>query len=252
MPRSLHCLLLQVRNSDDPMRQNEVRAFARVLGVATEAIGVFDLIHSPLPARDLAGIDLVLLGGSGHYSVVTGGPFFEWALDSLRLVHDSGVATFASCWGFQAMARALGGVVTHDLERAELGTRECRLTDAGRADPVFGSLPDPFAGQMGHEDHVVELPPGATLLAHSTPPGRPDLKNLQAYRFDGRPIYCTQFHPELTADDLRQRVRAYPAYVRKIAGTSLEEFDCSVSDSPETEALLARFVAEYVPLGLDD
>lgn len=237
MFESVRYLLLQVRNSGDPMRRHEVESFARGLKTVPERVRVFDLLGGALTDADLAGADVVLLGGSGHYSATGEGPWLERALDSLRRVHGSGRPTFASCWGFQAMARALGGRVVHDPARAELGTHRLHLTDAGKDDPVFGPLGSPFLGQMGHEDCVDELPPGATLLASSA-----RLRN-QAYRFDDRPIYCTQFHPELNRSDMLLRVRNYPDYIRKIAGIPLDQFAATLSDTPDTEALLRRFVA---------
>jgi GMP synthase (glutamine-hydrolysing) len=134
------------------------------------------------------------------------------------------------------MARAMGGAVVHDLSSAEVGTHSVRLTDEGHADPVFGPLGDEFPAQMGHEDRVAELPPGATLLATS-----PRNRN-QAYRFDGLPIYCTQFHPELTRTDLFERVRVYPQYVENIEGITIEEFCSRIRESAETEQLLRRFI----------
>jgi GMP synthase (glutamine-hydrolysing) len=81
------------------------------------------------------------------------------------------------------MARAMGGEVVHDLGRAEIGTNRLWLTDAGKNDPVFGPLSDVFFGQMGHEDIVTRLPPGAVLLAFSQ-----RVQN-QAYCFPDRPIF---------------------------------------------------------------
>jgi GMP synthase (glutamine-hydrolysing) len=89
---------------------------------------------------------------------------------------------------------------------------------------------------MGHEDRVSQLPPGATRLASTA------LVDNQAYRFDGKPIYCTQFHPELNRDDILARVRAYPSYVERIAGVTIDEFEAQCLDTPQTEALLRRFV----------
>jgi len=229
-------LLLQVRNPDDPMRGQEVNCFARGLGTTPERIRVFDLLSGRLTARELAGIDMVLLGGSGHYSVASEGAWLDRALDSLREVHAARKATFASCWGFQAMARATGGRVIKDLERAEIGTHRLYLTEAGKADPIFGPLGPVFRGQMGHEDHVIELPPGATLLASS------DRVTNQAYRFDDRPIYCTQFHPELSRNDLLARALTYPEYVDRIARVPMEQFGELIQETPETELLLKRFV----------
>jgi GMP synthase (glutamine-hydrolysing) len=237
MPRRLRYLLLQVRNPDDPMRQHEVRSFARALGSEPELVRVFDMLQGRVGKVELAGADMFLLGGSGHYGATGEGQWLERALDSLRFVYETRQPTFASCWGFQALARALGGRVVKDLSHAEVGTHELRLTPAGQADPVFGPLGPTFDAQMGHEDRVVELPPGAVRLAFS------DLVENQAYRFDDRPIYCTQFHPELTREDLLMRVQAYPEYVERIAGVPPERFPEMLRDTPGTGALLRQFVA---------
>jgi GMP synthase (glutamine-hydrolysing) len=229
-------LLLQVRNPDDPMRRHEVTCFARALGCESERIEVFDLI-SGVPTRKLIdSSDVVLLGGSGDYSVAAGGAWLPAALEAMRELHDGSKPTFASCWGFQAMARALGGAVVTDLSRAELGTHSLRLTPAGKHDPVFGPLGEVFLAQMGHQDIVIELPPDAELLASS------DRVENQAFCFPGKPIYCTQFHPELRRADLLLRLDAYPQYVECIAGTTVEEFAACCRDTPECEALLPRFV----------
>jgi GMP synthase (glutamine-hydrolysing) len=155
----------------------------------------------------------------------------------LREIHILSKPTFASCWGFQAMARALGGCCVNDLPNAELGTIELSLTEAGSADPLFGNLPAKFAGQAGHEDHVVKLPTDAILLASSA------RVTEQAFRFAGKPIYCTQFHPELNRADMLERVMAYPEYVVRIAQTSYDNFVHSVRETPEANSLLQRFVS---------
>lgn len=229
-------LLLQVRNPDDPMRQHEVRAFSRALHTAEERIEVFDLLSGVPPLSLLDRVDMVLYGGSGDYSVASEGEWLTTALAGIREVVEVGKPTFASCWGFQAIARALGGKVEHRPETAELGTVPLQLTDAGAEDPVFGPLGRDFLGQMGHEDTVVELPPGAILLASSQKVAN------QAYCFADKPIYCTQFHPELNVEDLHIRVSAYPRYIEKICGMPIERFGELLQPTPETEALLLRFV----------
>ncbi|MBX3435980.1 MAG: type 1 glutamine amidotransferase [Planctomycetaceae bacterium] len=240
---SVRYLLLQVRNADDPMRGHEVECFARALESSVERISVADLLSEPVSAAKVGAVDVVLLGGSGHYSVAyeksLAEPPDEWlrrALDLLRSLHAKQKPTFASCWGFQAMARALGGQVIHDAARAEIGTHHLRLTPSGHDDPVFGPLGERFSGQMGHEDRVIELPAGATLLAST------DRVENQAYTLTDAPIYCTQFHPELRRHDLLRRLDAYPEYVRHLTGMTTEEFADTIRDTPETEALLSRFV----------
>jgi GMP synthase (glutamine-hydrolysing) len=229
-------LLIQIRNPDDPIRKQEVGCFARALKCDPAQIEPNCLLQSAPMQRELDRVDMVLIGGSGHYSATSNGEWLKRGLDSMRLLHDSSKPTFASCWGFQAMARAMGGEVIHDLERSELGTHRLRLTAAGQQDPIFGALPVSFDAQMGHEDRVSRLPPGTTLLAST------DLVANQAYRFDNKPIYCTQFHPELDRATILERLRAYPEYVERIERMTLEEFGARCHDTPETESLLLRMV----------
>ena len=77
MYASLNYLLLQMRNADDPMRQHEVRCFARFLHSSPEQIRVVDLLQRRPTASQLDEADIVLLGGSGDYSVAEGGPWLE-------------------------------------------------------------------------------------------------------------------------------------------------------------------------------
>ncbi len=236
MVDELRFLLLQVRDAGDPMRGHELMCFARALRCEPAHIEVADLLDGPPSPAALARADVVLLGGSGDYSVAEGGPWLEGALDAMRGLHDASKPTFASCWGFQAMARAMGGTVVTDESRAELGTHHVELTDAGRDDPVLGTLPACFRAQMGHQDIVDELPPDAVRLASTK------LVANQAFRFEGRPIYCTQFHPELDRHGLLDRLRRYPAYLERIARMPLAEFTERHVHDADTAGILERFV----------
>ena len=236
----LRCILLQVRDPDDPMSGHEIVSFERALAPRAVRIEIFDLLERLLTPRDLEGVDLVLMGGSGAYSAATGGAWFPTALDSLRTVHASGLPAFASCWGFQAMAVAMGGEVVNDRSRSEIGTHPLQLTAAGRDDPVFGHLNEDFKAQMGHEDLVKTLPPRSTLLASSA------RVTHQAYRFEDAPIYCTQFHPELDIAGIKARLSAYPRYLAEVTGETYEEVVAKLEETPETTRLLTRFVEVFV------
>jgi GMP synthase (glutamine-hydrolysing) len=232
--------LLQVRDPNDPMIDHEIACFAGALQCGDEQIATFDLLDGcPTPA-DLNAHDIVLLGGSGDYSVATGGHWLEPALDAMRELHRMAKPTFASCWGFQAMARAMGGTVVTDLDRAEIGTHEVILTDAASNDPLFAALPARFDAHMGHQDVVDVLPAGAVNLVRS------ERNEHKAFTFPGLPIYGTQFHPELTRMTLLDRLRRYPKYVASLAGTSIEDVERACHDSPETDGLLPRFVEHII------
>jgi len=236
MPPRVRYLLLQTRNAGDAMRSQEVRCFARTLGCDQQDIAVVDFLTRGPTTSELAAADIVLLGGSGHYSAAGESDWLDCALDALRELHHLAKPTFASCWGFQAMARALGGRCINDPSCAELGTIDLQLTEAGLTDPLFGSLPPSFNAHAGHEDHVVALPADAVLLASST------RVRHQAFRFADKPIYCTQFHPELDCAAMAERVAAYPAYVERIAAVPHATFIASLRETPAANQLLRRFV----------
>jgi GMP synthase (glutamine-hydrolysing) len=234
--QDLRFLLLQVRNADDPMSGHEIECFTRSLSLAPGQIEIFDLLSGAPTARELDAVDVVLLGGSGDYSVARGGPWLAAALDAMVGLYETSKPTFASCWGFQAMARALGGEVVTDRERAEVGATWMQLTSAGKEDPVFGPMSERFQVISGHEDIVTALPTGATLLASS------EVVRNQAFCFSGKPIYCTQFHPELNREGLIDRMRKYPAYIPLAGASTLEELAVITPETTEAEGILHRFM----------
>ena len=233
-------LLLQVREPGDPMAANEVFAFRRALGIDSDQLEAFDLLAGA-PARPLLqSADAVLIGGSGDHSVVRGGPWLSGTLGAMETLYEQSIPTFASCWGFQALARALGGRVVTDHTRAEVGVLPLDLTEAGKRDPVFGPIGSGFPVVIGHEDIVDELPEGAVSLASSA-----TIEN-EALKFSGKPIYATQFHPELVKEDLIQRIAAYPPYLKLTGARSLEELRAITPETPGATSLLRRFVEEVL------
>lgn len=238
---NLRFLLLQMRDAGDPMLRQEVQCFADALPCSPQRITPHSLLAGG-PSRDTLGRhDMVLIGGSGAYSAAADSPAIERAMDALRELHALRKPTFGSCWGFQALARALGGECRHDPQTAELGPVQLTLTPGAAADPVFRALPATFIGHAGHEDRVTRLPPGSTLLASSARVAE------QAARFGDGPIYATQFHPELTRQAFLQRVAAYPKYIEAILGISLQQLSEACVETPEANTLLRRMVEVVLP-----
>ncbi|MDG1482119.1 MAG: type 1 glutamine amidotransferase [Myxococcota bacterium] len=195
-----------------------------------------DLLTTVLTPEILKGRDALLVGGSGDYSVLDPNPSIRRFIDFLGEVCVLGFPTFASCFGFQALALALGGEVVSDPARAEVGSYTLQLTDTGRKDPVFQALPQKFIAQLGHKDHVTALPAGVLHLAGSA------LSPFQALRVAGKPIYATQFHPELTWKDNRQRYLRYMSTYGALFGEAeaQERLESHVP-GPEANTLLAGF-----------
>ena len=222
------------------MAAQEVLCFARSLPCTSSNIEVFDLLSGAPSTLALKRTDVVLIGGSGEHSVVRGGPWLSRALDTMTELYAKSRPTFASCWGFQAMAQALGGTVVTDRDRAEVGTAWVELTHDGEADPVFGPLGRRFRVPIGHEDVVTQIPKSARLLASS------DLVENQAFVFLDKPIYATQFHPELNRADLVARLTKYTEYLPLTGHKSIKEFEDNTPETPESESILPRFLKEVL------
>ncbi|MFT5680740.1 MAG: GMP synthase (glutamine-hydrolyzing) [Myxococcota bacterium] len=233
----LRFTLLQARDAADLAREEEHAAFAARLSVDPAQIRCVDLLRTVLEPGILVGSDALLVGGSGDYSVLDEVPGIQGFIRFLGEVCELGFPTFASCFGFQALALALGGTVVSDPSRAEVGSYLLTPTDAGRRDPLFSALPTPFVAQLGHKDHVTSLPDGVENLAGSA------LSPFQALKVTGKPIYATQFHPELTWQDNRQRYLRYMATYGALFGPAeaQERLDSHVP-GPEANTLLAGFV----------
>ncbi|TCK20408.1 glutamine-hydrolyzing GMP synthase [Pseudonocardia endophytica] len=123
--------------------------------------------------------------------ILSGGPASVYAEDAPALdpaLFDTGIPVLGLCYGFQAMARALGGDVAHDGTR-EYGRTELSLTDTSGA--LHGGLPSRHPVWMSHGDSVVRAPEGFTVTASS------DRVAVAAFEDTDRRLAGVQYHPEV-------------------------------------------------------
>ena len=122
--------------------------------------------------------------------VLSGGPASVYAEDAPSLdpaVFDLGVPVFGICYGFQMMARALGGTV------ANTGGREFgRTTLTPEGDGVLHTgLPAEQPVWMSHNDAVQIAPEGFATVAST--PGAP----VAAFENVDKRMAGVQYHPEV-------------------------------------------------------
>ncbi|ETB44756.1 MULTISPECIES: glutamine-hydrolyzing GMP synthase [Mycobacterium avium complex (MAC)] len=121
--------------------------------------------------------------------VLSGGPSSVYEPGAPQLdpaVFDLGVPVFGICYGFQAMAQALGGTVAH-TGTSEYGRTELKVLGG----ELHSGLPGVQPVWMSHGDAVTAAPDGFEVVASS--PGAV----VAAFENRARRLAGVQYHPEV-------------------------------------------------------
>jgi GMP synthase (glutamine-hydrolysing) len=140
------------------------------------------------------------------------------------------------CYGIGILAHHLGAEVSKARYGEAVGAVECRVTGAGRDDPLLEGFPERFRAFVGHKEAVQDLPRGCVHLVASDP------CPFQMIRH-GRRVYATQFHPEADAAGFETRIRIYRdrGYFPPEDAEGLIAM-CRAEEVVMPEEILARFV----------
>ena len=112
---------------------------------------------------------------SFDWLIIMGGPMniyqeerYAWLAEEKEFIKNAvygGKIVLGVCLGAQLISSVLGGIVTKNRYH-EIGWFPVRLTEEGRASPVFSALPDRFLALHWHGD-TFSIPPGASRMAES-------------------------------------------------------------------------------------
>ena len=189
----------------------------------------------PLPgARDADGF--IMTGSSS--SVTERTPWMLRTEELIRNIADAGTPLFGICFGHQMVGQALGGRVAKNPRGREIGSVEVRVLRHEPRDPILEGIGDRFRVNGTHVDSVVELPPGARVLAET------DLEPYAAFAI-GDAIKCVQFHPEMDGDAMRGYLEAR-AHLVAAEGGDPEALLARVADAPDGASTLRSFVRRVV------
>jgi GMP synthase (glutamine-hydrolysing) len=172
--------------------------------------------------------------------ILSGGPssVYEPGAPSVDAdVFAAGIPVFGICYGFQAMAMALGGSVAR-TGLSEFGGTPLDVTGSG---PLFAGLPEHLSVWMSHGDSVSAAPPGFSVVASSA--GAP----VAAFEDPVRRLAGVQFHPEVMHSQHGQDVLEHFLY--DIAGCSPSWTMASVIDE-QVERIRAQVGTARVICGL--
>ncbi len=130
--------------------------------------------------------------------VLSGGPASVYADGAPSLdpaLFDLDVPVFGICYGFQAMAQALGGTVEH-TGTSEYGRTELRVAGGD----LHAELPETQPVWMSHGDAVTAAPDGFNVIASSA--GAP----VAGFENRARRLAGVQYHPEVLHSPHGQQV----------------------------------------------
>ena len=146
-----------------------------------------DLSPEQIRRHEPAG--LILSGGpSSVYE--TGAPKCDPAIFKL------GIPVLGICYGLHLACEALGSRV-ESFPAREFGRARCHLTQPS---DLFAGVPQQFDVWMSHGDQVTRVSDDFVLLAKTgTCP-------IAAVKHKSLPIYCVQFHPEVTHTAIGSRL----------------------------------------------
>src|SRR3954454_8797921 len=155
-------------------------------------------VYSEIVPHDTPVEEIVARGPAAL--ILSGGPssVYEHGAPQVRAeLFEAGVPVLGICYGFQAMAQALGGDVAHTGLREYGGT----TVDARPEQSVlFHGQPIEQSVWMSHGDSVTAAPEGFQVVAET--PGTP----VAAFEHTERKLFGVQWHPEVRHSTFGQQV----------------------------------------------
>ena len=183
----------------------------------------------------------VIFGGSGDFDFDGGRTEQDQAksisyqlLEQLRplldyiFLHD--IPTLGICYGHQIIGAYAGAKVIHDETQKKNCSHELSVIVDKDTYCICDNMPDTFYAHYGHKDSLDRVPEGAVLLMNG---GNACQVSALSYKQN---IFTTQFHPELSFEDLYLRVEATPGYLPE--GVVVDE---AFTKHTEANAILYNF-----------
>ncbi|MGQ4273216.1 type 1 glutamine amidotransferase [Terrihabitans sp. B22-R8] len=181
----------------------------------------------------IEGYDGVAITGSS-LNIYEGKPESLRQIDLARVVFDTGVPFFGSCWGLQVAAVAAGGVVARSVKGRELGlARKIRLTEEGREHPMYAGKGEVFDAPAVHTDEVATRPEGMVVTATNA---FSDVQGAEIRHGRGT-FWGVQYHPEFTLSEMAAILERYgQTLVDEGPFRNLDQLSAHAADLRELEA----------------
>ncbi len=142
--------------------------------------------ESPVDWASRNAAAAMIISGSCHSPLDTD-PWIAGCNSFIRGFVGTGLPVLGICFGHEALAAALGGVLDR-RESLAVAFRDVRISSP---DPIFKGFDGTTRQPVAHEVFVSAPPPGFEVI------GASDDCPVQVMRHSELPIYGVQFHPEM-------------------------------------------------------
>ncbi len=167
--------------------------YAQLIARRVRQVHVYsEIVPSTMSVADIMAKKptAIILSGGPSSVYVPGAPKVDPALFEQK------IPTFGICYGFQAMAEALGGVVTQ-TGKSEFGRTTMNHNDASK---LLSGLDIESRVWMSHGDSVTAAPVGFTAIAHT------EDSPIVAFENSDATLAGVQFHPEVLHSENGQEI----------------------------------------------
>ncbi len=167
--------------------------YAQLIARRVREAGVYsEIVHHTITADEVRAKDpaAIILSGGPSSVYEDGSPQLD------RHILELGIPTLGICYGFQILAKNLGGRVDATGKK-EYGATELSVKTGGE---ILAGQPDEQICWMSHGDQVVEAPAGFDVLASTA------ITPVAAFENSEKKIYGVQWHPEVKHSQFGQRV----------------------------------------------
>jgi GMP synthase (glutamine-hydrolysing) len=164
-------------------------------------------VYSEIVPHTMSAADMLAKNPSAI--ILSGGPSSVYEAGAPQLdaaLVDGTVPVFGICYGFMAMAQALGGEVAHTGQR-EYGRTTVSVLEPGT---LLAGLPESLVSWMSHGDEVTGAPEGFTVNARSP------RATVAAFENTERRLAGVQWHPEVLHSEHGQQILEH--FLIRIAG----------------------------------
>lgn len=236
-------LFIQFRKNSESVEQEQA-CVVRDAGVYADVdfLSALDnTIDWNFPETIMENYQGLILGGSGEFYFDGGRAeedpdrkisyeFLGKLRPLFQYVFDRDIPTLGICYGHQLLGAFAGAQVKVDHSQKKVSSHTVKLMINKNDYFLFSDIPESFEAQYAHKDVLDRIPEGATLLMNGG-----DTCKISALRFKNN-IYTTQFHPELTYEDMVSRLKRCPDYLPE--GKVAEEM---FSETPHATHILENF-----------